>query len=69
MTENAVFVIKGTDTSGQVELKRETPAATLKKAMELTSDGCWDVSVTTPDGRVYEAPEFESLEHASPSVA
>ncbi|HEY0233500.1 MAG TPA: hypothetical protein VGC86_00380 [Afipia sp.] len=64
-----MFVIKGTDTSGQVELKRETPAATLKKALELTSDGCWDVSITAPDGRVYQAPEFKSLERAPSSAA
>ncbi|WP_218274374.1 hypothetical protein, partial [Pseudomonas sp. FW215-R2] len=68
MTEVAVFVIKGTDTSGHIELKRETPASTLKKARELTGDGCWDVSITTPDGHVYQAPEFERLETASSSA-
>lgn len=62
-----MFVIKGTDTSGCVELRRETPAATLKKARELTSDGCWDVNITAPDGQVYQAREFERLEAALPA--
>ncbi len=64
-----MFVIKGTDTSGNVALKRDTPTATLKKARELTSDGCWDVSITAPDGCVYQPSEFERLEWASSSAA
>ncbi|RTL54736.1 MAG: hypothetical protein EKK40_02830 [Bradyrhizobiaceae bacterium] len=55
-----MFVIKGTDTSGNVQLRRETPEATLKKARELTEDGCWDVCITAPDGHVYQTSEFES---------
>ena len=60
-----MFVIKGTDTSGNVELKRDTPAATLKKARELTGDGCWDVIITAPDGHVYRPAEFERLKAVS----
>lgn len=56
-----MFVVKGTDTSGNVKLKRDTPPAAVKKARELTDDGCWDVSITAPDGRVYQSPEFERL--------
>ncbi len=64
-----MFVIKGTDTSGNVELRRETPDATLKKARELTGDGCWDVCITAPDGRVYQPPEFERLEGSTSPAA
>lgn len=53
-----MFLIRGTDTSGYVELKRETRLAALKKARELADDGCWDVSITGSDGRVYLSPEF-----------
>jgi hypothetical protein len=55
------FVIQGTDTSGSISLRRDTTAAAVKKAAELISDGCWDVQITTPDGRVYASPEFDQL--------
>lgn len=64
-----MFVIKGTDTSGNIELRRDTPASTLKKAKELSGDGCWDVSITAPDGRVYQPPEFERLGAAASPAA
>ncbi len=57
-----MFVVKGTDTSGSIELKRETRSGALKKAKELTDDGCWNVSITAPDGRVYQPEELERLE-------
>ncbi|MBN9598847.1 MAG: hypothetical protein J0G28_04105 [Afipia sp.] len=57
-----MFVVKGTDTSGSIELKRETQSGALKKAKELTDDGCWDVSITAPDGRVYPLDKFAQLE-------
>lgn len=56
-----MFVVKGTDTSGSIELKRDTQSGALKKAKELTDDGCWDVSITAPDGQVYPPEEFERL--------
>lgn len=56
-----MFVVRGTDTSGSVELKRETLLAALKKARELSEDGCWDVRITAPDGRVYLSTEFDSM--------
>jgi hypothetical protein len=55
------YFVKGTDTSGTVTLRRDTAAAALKKATELTNDGCWDVQIGTPDGRVYESSEFGEL--------
>lgn len=55
------FVIQGTDTSGSISLRRDSTAAAVKKAAELIVDGCWDVQITTPEGRVYLSTEFEQL--------
>jgi hypothetical protein len=52
-----MFEINGTDTAGGVNLKRESFPAALKKARELVEDGCWDVEVIDPDGRVYTSFE------------
>ena len=57
-----MFVVKGTDTSGSIELKRETQSGALKKAKELTDDGRWDVSMPARDGRVYPLDKFAQLE-------
>ncbi|MDB5625674.1 MAG: hypothetical protein JWR73_1476, partial [Tardiphaga sp.] len=51
------YLVQGTDTSGNVSLRRENAAAAAKKASELIADGCWDVQITAPDGHVY--PEAE----------
>lgn len=55
------FMIQGTDTSGNVSLRRDSPVAAVKKAAELIADGCWDVQITAPDGRIYPSTEFERL--------
>jgi hypothetical protein len=62
LTGGAMFFIQGTDTSGSISLRRDTTAAAVKKAGELIEDGCWDVQITTPDGRVYASAEFEQLQ-------
>jgi len=41
---------------------RDTAAAAMKKARELVSDGCWDVKIYCPDGRVFDAIEFDQFE-------
>jgi hypothetical protein len=56
------FFIQGTDTSGSVSLRRDTTAAAVKKAAELIADGCWDVQITAPDGRVYASTQFGQLQ-------
>jgi len=56
------FAIQGTDTSGSILLRRENIAAAVKKATELLADGCWDVQITTPDGRVYASSDFDQLQ-------
>ena len=48
-----MFEISGFDTSGSVKLKRFSFPAALKKARELADDGCWDVQIIDPDGKVH----------------
>jgi hypothetical protein len=55
------FIITGTDSAGAVSLKRDSAGAAIKKALELIGDGCRDVCVTDPDGRIYSHPEFDQL--------
>ena len=55
------FLVKGTDTSGMISLRRDSIEAALKKARELTEDGCWDVEITGPDGQTHDAAAFEAL--------
>jgi hypothetical protein len=52
-----MFEINGFDTSGSVKLKRLSFESAIKKARELINDGCWDVEIVDPDGRVYTALE------------
>jgi len=58
------YIITGTDSAGALSLKRESAAAAVKKALELMADGCRDVSITDPDGRIYSHAEFDQLRAA-----
>ncbi len=58
------YIITGTDSAGAVSLKRDSAAAAIKKAVELMADGCMDVCITDPDGRLYTSAEYEQL-HAA----
>jgi len=55
------FIITGTDSAGAVSLKRDSAAAAIKKAVELMGDGCRDVCITDPDGRIYRHAEFDQV--------
>jgi hypothetical protein len=55
------FLITGTDTSGRIILRRETAADALKKAAELAQDGCYEISITAPDGHKYPPQKFDQL--------
>ncbi|HEV2159584.1 hypothetical protein [Bradyrhizobium sp.] len=55
-----MFEISGFDTAGVVSLKRLSLAAALKKAKELIEDGCWDVQIVDPNGRVYTSFEEQA---------
>jgi hypothetical protein len=54
-------IIKGTDSAGALLLKRDSAAAAIKKALELMGDGCRDVGITDPDGRIYSPEEYDRL--------
>jgi hypothetical protein len=58
------YIITGTDSAGALSLKRDSAAAAIKKAVELMADGCRDVCVTDPDGRIYSYAEFDQLSAA-----
>ncbi len=57
------YIITGTDSAGAVSLKRDS-AAPAMKAVELMGDGCRDVCITDPDGRLYSPAEFDQLRAA-----
>jgi hypothetical protein len=54
------YVITGTDTAGALSLKRDSAAAAVKKAVEPIGEGCRDVCITDPDGRIYNQPDFDT---------
>lgn len=56
------YLISATDTAGRINLSRSTAAAALKKAYELISDGCWEVKIYCPDGRIFSSEEFDQFE-------
>jgi hypothetical protein len=58
------YIITGTDSAGALSLKRDSAAAAIKKAVELMGDGCREVCITDPDGRVYSHAEFDQLRAA-----
>ena len=58
------YIITGTDSAGAVSLKRDSAAAAVKKAVELIGDGCREVCITDPDGRIYSHAEFDQLRAA-----
>jgi hypothetical protein len=42
-------------------VNRKTPELALRKARELIKRGCYDVRITTPEGRAYHSSEFGDL--------
>jgi hypothetical protein len=55
------YTVSGTDIRGVNTITRKTPELALKKARELTKRGCYNVQITTPEGRTYHLPEFGDL--------
>jgi hypothetical protein len=56
------YTVSGTDIRGVNTIKRKTSELALKKARELTKRGCYNVQITTPEGRTYSS-EFGDLPH------
>jgi len=55
------YTVSGTDIRGVNTARRRTPELALKKARELIARACYDVRITTPEGRTYHSAEFGDL--------
>jgi hypothetical protein len=55
------YAVSGTDIRGVNTVTRKTPELALKKARELARRGCYDIRITTPEGRTYHSSEFGDL--------
>jgi hypothetical protein len=55
------YSVSGTDVRGVNTVNRKTPELALRKARELIKRGCYDVRITTPEGRTYHSSEFGDL--------
>ena len=55
------FSIKAMCPHGDLVHRRKTAEAALKKAREMSRAGCYDIYITTPEGRDYHSSEFADL--------
>jgi len=55
------YTVSGNDIRGLTTARRRTPESALKKARELIARACYDVRITTPEGRTYHSAEFGDL--------
>jgi len=55
------FSVKAKSQHGELIHRRKTAEAALRKAREMSRAGCYDVTITTPEGRDYHSSEFADL--------
>jgi hypothetical protein len=55
------FSVKAKCKDGEILHRRKTAEAALKKAREMSRTGCYDIYITTPEGRDYHSSEFGDL--------
>ena len=55
------YTVSATDIRGVTTARRRTPELALKKAREFIARACYDVRITTPEGRTYHSAEFGDL--------
>jgi len=55
------YFVEGTDVRGVNTVSRKTAELALRKARELIHRNCYDVRITTPEGRTYHSAEFADL--------
>lgn len=55
------FSIKAKCQHGGLIHRRKTAEAALRKAREMSRAGCYDIYITTPEGRDYHSSEFADL--------
>jgi len=58
------FTVRGMCRHGELTHRRKTAEAALRKARELSSTGCYDLHIITPEGRDYASSEFADLPHS-----
>ena len=66
--EEMSFSIKAMCQHGDLVHRRKTAEAALKKARQMSRAGCYDIYITTPEGRDYHSSEFADLP-CTPTVA
>ena len=59
--EKMSFSIKAMCKHGALLHRRKTAESALKKARELSRTGCYNIYITTPEGRDYHSSEFADL--------
>lgn len=62
------FSIKAMCQHGDLVHRRKTAEAALKKARQMSRAGCYDIHITTPEGRDFHSSEFADLPR-TPAVA
>jgi len=60
------FSIKTMCQHGDLVHRRKTAEAALKKAREMSRAGCYDIYITTPEGRDNHSSEFADLPRTPP---
>jgi hypothetical protein len=55
------FSIRAKCKHGELLHRRATAEGALKKAREMSRAGCYDIYITTPQGRDYHSSEFADL--------
>jgi hypothetical protein len=55
------FSVRAKCQHGELLHRRKTAVAALKKAREMSRAGCYDIYITTPEGRDYHSSEFGDL--------
>ena len=55
------FSVKAKCRHGEMLHRRKTAEAALRKAREMSRAGCYDITITTPQGRDYHSSEFADL--------
>ena len=55
------YIVSATDIRSITTARRGTPESALKKAREFIARACYNVRITTPEGRTYHSAEFGDL--------
>jgi hypothetical protein len=56
-----VFIINGSDVAGVFSHGRATAKEAIEFALEILGKGYHSVRIVSPDGRVWESPQFAKL--------